>query len=304
MPSLPTRIIIWFEKVLRMDERMSRYAGAADDREKFIEYIQRMRRLDQKTPPRFLRKLMKITEQQVHGFPMYLLSSHEGRNNKVLLYFHGGAYNIGPLIPQWTRMRDLVEKYHCTVALLDYPKSPDYQCGKTLDICMEAYDRLSMAFGKDNISLIGDSAGGGLALSLSMLRKAKGKSLPQRLILISPWLDVSMSHNEIPDFEPLDLSLDPIGLKVQGKYYAGDLDLQDPMVSPVFGDMTDQPPMDVFVGTHELFYPDCRDFCEKYKAQGVTMHAYEEMQHDWVMMPTPEGDQAIAEIIEILESMN
>ena len=235
---------------------------------------------------------------------MFLLSRHEGRNNKVLLFFHGGAYNIGPLMPQWVRMRDLVEKYHCTVALLDYPKSPDYQCDKTMEVCMEAYDRLSMAFGKDNISLIGDSAGGGLALALSMLRKARGKSLPQHLILISPWLDVSMSHKEIPDFEPLDLSLDPVGLKVQGKYYAGEVDLKDPIVSPVFGDMTGQPPMDIFVGTHELFYPDCRDFCKKYSKQGVTIHAYDEMQHDWVMMPTPEGDQAIDEIVEILKTLD
>ena len=59
MPSLPTRIIIWFEKVLRMDERMSRYAGAADDRDKFTEYIQRMRRLDQKNTPQIFTKIGK-----------------------------------------------------------------------------------------------------------------------------------------------------------------------------------------------------------------------------------------------------
>ena len=303
MPSLPSRMIIWLEKVLRMDERMSRYAGAADDKDKFIEYIQRMRRLDQKLPPRYLRKFLKITEQKVQGFPLFLMSSPEGRNNKVILYFHGGAYNLGPLIPQWARMRDLVEKLHCTVALLDYPKSPDYQCKKTMEVSLEAYDRLAMAFGGENVFLLGDSAGGGLALSLSMVRKSLGKSLPKHIILISPWLDISMSHAEIPNFEPLDLSLDPVGLKVQGKYYAGEVDLKDPIVSPTFGDMTGQPPMDVFVGTHELFYPDCRDFCEKYKKQKVFLHAYDEMQHDWVMMPTPEGDQAIDEIVRILKTL-
>ncbi|MBI9051232.1 MAG: alpha/beta hydrolase [Anaerolineaceae bacterium] len=302
MPSIPSRFIIWLEKIFRLDERMARYAGAADDRQKFDEYIQQMRRLDQKKPPRYLRKHLKINQQTVEDFPLFMMSSPQGRSRKAVLYLHGGAYTIGPMIPQWARMRDLVEDTHCTVALLDYPKAPEHQCEQTLMVCMEAFDRLAMAFGADNVILMGDSAGGGLALALSMHRKVLAKSLPAHLILISPWLDVSMSNPQIPEYEALDLSLDPVGLRVQGGYYAGKLSCNDPRVSPMFGDMAGQPAMDVYVGTHELFYPDCRDFCTKYAAQDVTLHAYEEMQHDWVMMPIPEGNQAIKEIVSIIKN--
>jgi len=300
MPNIPTRFVIWLGKLLRLDEFMARYAGAAEDRRKFDLYVQNMRRLDQKTPPKFYRKFLQISHEDVLGFPLYIMTGLHGKSDKVVLYFHGGGYSVGPLIPQWARMRDLVEASLCTVALLDYPKSPEYQCEKTLQVCMKAFDDLAARFGAENLILLGDSAGGGLALALSMRRKAEGLSLPSHLVLLSPWLDVSMSHPEIVDFEELDLSLDREGLRVQGNYYRGSLPEHHPWVSPIFGDMNGQPSMDVYVGTHELFYPDCRDFSEKNKDKGVTFHAYEGMQHDWMMMPIAEGDQTLAEVAAII----
>ena len=302
MPNIPTRFIIWLEKIFRMDEFMSRYAGAAEDQEKFNQYVQRMRRLDQKMPPKFYRKFLQVTQQDIQGFPFYLMSGLHGKSEKVVLYLHGGAYTIGPLIPQWARMKDLIEASQCTVALLDYPKSPENQCEKTMQVCMAAFDELSMLYGAENIIMLGDSAGGGLALALSMNRQKLGMSLPARLILLSPWLDISMSNPDIPNYEELDLSLDIEGLRVQGANYRGNLPGTHPWVSPIYGDMSGQPVTDVYVGTHELFYPDCRDFSDKTKDLGVSLHVYQGMQHDWVMMPIAEADQALAEILDMIKA--
>ncbi|HAE43768.1 MAG TPA: hypothetical protein DCG34_12755 [Clostridiales bacterium] len=301
MPNIPTRFVIWLAKIFRLDEFMSRYAGVAEDQKKFNQYVSGMRRLDQKMPPKFYRKSLQVTRQDIQGFPIYLMSGLHGKSGKVIFYLHGGAYTIGPLIPQWARMKDLVEASHCTVALLDYPKSPENQCDKTLQVCMAAFDELSMLYGAKNIILLGDSAGGGLALALSMHRKSLGESLPSRLILLSPWLDIAMANPDIADFEELDLSLDVEGLRVQGSYYCGNLPGTHPWVSPMYGDMTGQPEIDIYVGTHELFYPDCRDFSEKNKNMGVTLHAYEGMQHDWMMLPIAEADQVLAEIVEMIK---
>jgi acetyl esterase/lipase len=301
MPNIPTGLVTWLEKIFRMDEFMSRYAGVAEDEQKFNKYVLGMRRLDQKMPPKFYRKSLQVTRNDIQGFPIYLMSGLHGKIGKVVFYLHGGAYTIGPLIPQWARMKDLVEASHCTVALLDYPKSPENQCEKTMQVCMTAFDQLSMLFGAENIILLGDSAGGGLALALSMYRKSLGMSLPARLILLSPWLDISMANPDIANYEELDLSLDIEGLRVQGTYYRGNLPGAHPLVSPIYGDINGQPVMDVYVGTHELFYPDCRDFSDKNKDKGVCLHAFDGMQHDWMMLPIAEADQVLAEIVEMVK---
>jgi epsilon-lactone hydrolase len=301
MPNLPTKTLLFIERLFQLDEYMARYADAAGDKERFSRFVYRMRKLDQKKPPRLYRRLLQVVDQKVQGFPMYLLSSHEGHNGKVVLYLHGGAYNIGPMMPQWVRMHELVQAAHCRVAVLDYPMAPEYECERTMEVTLAAFERLAVTFGAHNIVIIGDSAGGGLALALTMERKVRGLSLPGRLILLSPWLDISMSNPRIPDFEEVDLSLDTVGLRVQGSFYCGSLPNNHPWVSPMFGDASGLPPIDLYAGKNETFFPDCQDFYEKNQQADICFHPYEGMQHDWVMLPIPEGEQVMQEIIARLK---
>ena len=141
------------------------------------------------------------------------------------------------------------------------------------------------------------------SLSLFMKLRVLGKLTPNKLILLSPWLDVSMSNNEVNDYRDKDLILTVEGLIECGKYYAGSVDTKDWRVSPMFGDLETLPETHIFVGGNELFYPDCRDFIKRAKAKGhmVELHYDEDMQHDWPIIPMiPEAKQAKDEIIELI----
>ena len=301
MPNIQTKALLFLERLFQLDEYMAKFAESEGDKEKFAAFVYRMRKLDQKKPPRFYRRILRITDQKVQGFPMYIMAPQGEPTEKVVFYLHGGAYNVGPLIAQWVRMRELVEAAGCRVALLDYPMAPEYTCERTMEVTQAAFERLAVTFGAENLVVIGDSAGGGLALAIAMERKKRGLSLPSSLILISPWLDVSMSNPRIPDYEARDLSLDPLGLRVQGDFYRADLPGDHPWVSPKYGDMSGLPPIDLFIGMNEIFFPDCEEFYLKNRQADITFYPYEGMQHDWVMMPIPEGEQAMQQIISRLQ---
>jgi acetyl esterase/lipase len=158
-------------------------------------------------------------------------------------------------------------------------------------------------FGAGNVVVMGDSAGGGMALALAQVLRAEGLPQPERLILLSPWLDVSMSNPALPELDKRDPILDIQGLKTAGEMYAGDLSVRDPRVSPMFGDCSHLAPMSLFIGTRDIFLADCRDFRTKLTAEGIRLDYHEapEMLHDWMIMPTPEAEEVLSEIQSILQ---
>ena len=106
--------------------------------------------------------------------------------------------------------------------------------------------------------MMGDSAGGGLSLALVEHFKAERIPLPDELVLFSPWVDVSMENEEIAEHQQVDPMLAKSSLLVAGRYWAGELDVHDPRVSPIFGDLGGLRNVTVFVGTDGILYPDAR----------------------------------------------
>ena len=136
----------------------------------------------------------------------------------------------------------------------------------------------------DNIIFMGDSAGAGLALGVAHHLNREERPLPQQIILLGPWLDITMSN---PDILPVD-KYDPLlgikGLQMAGAVYAGSLDPRDDKVSPLYGDFEGLPPISVFVGTHDLFVADCRRLKEKMRSAQLPLNYFEytKMMHVWV----------------------
>ena len=142
---------------------------------------------------------------------------------------------------------------------------------------------------------------------LQTLRDRKAQKIPAKTVLQSPWLDISMSNPEIQNYIEKDVLLDFEGLKDCGKLYAGDLDLKDPVVSPIYGNLEELNNIMVLVSTHELFYPDCIFLQQKIASvPGTTIKLYakNEMIHDWIILPIDERDEAIHEIAQFLLEEN
>ena len=144
--------------------------------------------------------------------------------------------------------------------------------------------------------MMGDSAGGGFVLSFCQYLKTVDLPQPSKIITFSPWVDISMSNT------PYDSDNDPIlgeiGLKEIGKSWAGELDIKDYRVSPVYGDNSGLPRTLIFAGTNEIFYKDIKKYVDNLKKDEVDVKFItgNGLFHIYPLFPMPEAKKAFKEI--------
>ena len=150
---------------------------------------------------------------------------------------------------------------------------------------------------------MGDSAGGGIALGFAQKIKNEEVKQPVEIILFSPWLDVSMSSSDLVMFEKDDKILNVNALKMAGKNYAGNLEVTDFRVSPLFGHFNDLARVTIFTGTKDLLITDARRCKQLSEEQGNPFNYFEyrDMFHDWVIIPwLKESQDVMDKVREIL----
>lgn len=219
----------------------------------------------------------------------------------IVIYLHGGAYVNEIMLPHISFCDRLAKKVSGTVFAPLYPLAPNHTYEETYEIIEKLYKHL-LDMGKP-ITIMGDSSGGGLSAAFAQYLAANDLPQPENLILISPWVDVSMSGNYD------DVEKDPMsgvdGLRELGRAWAGDLDMKDYKVSPLFGDVSKLSRTTIFVGTHEQIYHDVVNFYNKLKDNNidVELNVGEEMNHVYPVYPlVPESKEAFNHIVErILE---
>lgn len=235
---------------------------------------------------------------------MQVFTLNGGGTGPLVLYLHGGAYVNGFNAHQWRFMDRLARQTGCTVIAPAYHLAPWANYARAYDDLTALVRALVAENPGRRLILMGDSAGGGLALGLAESLADAGEALPERLILFSPWVDVSMDNPDISDYLAVEPMLHFELVKVHGQYWAGSADTRHWQVSPLFGDMAGLPPTTVYCGTRELLYPDIRLAHEKLTNAGVdaTLRVGVGLNHDWPLMPIPEADRAFAEIAEMVEN--
>ena len=239
-------------------------------------------------------------ETQRDGLRLFTLNG-DG-TGPLVLYLHGGAYVNGFNAHQWRFMDRLARQTGCTVVAPAYHLAPWADYTRAYDDLMALYRALTAENPGRRRILMGDSAGGGLALGLAEALAGAGDALPERLILFSPWVDVSMENPDVSDYLAVEPMLHFELVKVHGQYWAGAADTHHWQVSPLFGDMTGLPPTTVYCGTRELLYPDIRLAFDRLLAAGVdaALRVGTGLNHDWPLMPIPEADAAFEEIAEMI----
>ena len=187
----------------------------------------------------------------------------------------------------------LSRKLNAHVLAPVYPLAPSSKAMQTFDVIVELYKKLIM---KNNLILMGDSAGGGFVYSFCQYLKTVNLPQPNKTITFSPWVDVSMSN------PPYDSENDPIlgeiGLREIGKSWAGDLNAQDYRVSPLFGDNTGLPDTLIFVGENEIFCKDIEMYVENLKNDDVNVKLVigSGLFHIYPLFPIPEAISTFKEI--------
>ena len=255
--------------------------------------------------PKYLDKIFKVFEFQLMTKNVVSVQPKTTDNNMHILFFHGGAYVLEGSAMHWKIIETIVQKTNCKISYIDYPLAPEFNYKQTFEMVQQSFDRLIKLFPKDRFMFMGDSAGGGLALAFAQkLAKEKAVVQPCKLILFSPWLDLSMQNPEISKQERTDKLLPLDGLIDAGKLYAGGYDLSNYLLSPLNGDLSGLGETLVFYGTHELFYPDCKLLAIKAEQSnaGFIFKEFANMQHDWVIFPIPEAKKALHIAIEFIKS--
>jgi monoterpene epsilon-lactone hydrolase len=177
--------------------------------------------------------------------------------DNVILYFHGGVYVIGTAIASVPLVSEVVRRAGARAITLDYRLAPENPYPAAVDDAKAAYEGL-LAQGIDprNIALAGESAGGGLAVATLLALRAAGTPLPAGAYLMSPYADLTLSGETLSGREAFDAVLNPAGLRARVPDYVGGADTADPLISPIFGDLTGLPPLLIQVGSNEILLSD------------------------------------------------
>jgi monoterpene epsilon-lactone hydrolase len=209
-----------------------------------------------------------ICAEDVAGIPAEWIST-PGAGPNTVFYVHGGGFTMGGLSDAREFVTRISRAAGAKVLHPDYRLAPEHPFPAALNDLRTAYQWLAETQASQQIVVMGDSAGGGLALSLVMSLRDEGADLPVGLVMMSPWVDLAMqgmSYTERADRDPLETA----GLlQWCAKAYAGEASLLDPRVSPLYGDFAGLPSMMVLVGSEEMMFDDSIEIAGKARAQGV-----------------------------------
>ena len=192
--------------------------------------------------------------------------------DRVILYFHGGVYVIGTAAATVPLVGDLARRTGTRVITLDYRLAPEHPYPAAVADAQDAYQGLlEQGVDAGQIALAGESAGGGLAVATLLALRDADIPLPSCAFLMSPYADLTLSGDSIADREAVDRTLTPEGLRLRIPDYVAGADASDPLISPVFADLTGLPPLLIQVGSNEILLSDALRLAERAAMADVTV---------------------------------
>lgn len=210
------------------------------------------------------------------------------KHTGTILYLHGGAFTVGSINTHRNLAVSLCKATGMKCLLIDYGLAPENPFPSGLKDVLIAYRwLLDNHIQPHEILIAGDSAGGGLTLAALLSLRDNGDPLPAGSILLSPWADLTLSGKSVETKASQDFILNVPHLKKMATAYAGEYDLTDPLISPVFADFQGIPPILIQVGTDEILLDDSLRIAAKNEKAGVDviLEIYEDMIHVFQMFP-------------------
>ncbi len=260
-------------------------------------------RTEAQSPSDSLKKDFIFTQTTYKERSFWTISPKNNKSDKVILYLHGGAYINNIVKFQWDMIEEIARKTNTKIVVPDYPLSPESTYVDVYSFLESVYNDLLAHTKSENIVFLGDSAGGGLSLGLAQKLQKEKKAGPSQIILISAWLDVTMSDPEVVRIDPLDKLLSIKGLVWAGKVYAGKQSTQDPLISPIYGDSKGLGKISIFIGTHDVLHSDSMRLKKNLEANKIPFNYFEypNMFHVWpVIIGMKESDNAIEQISNLV----
>lgn len=240
-------------------------------------------------PKRLLRSDVAVEAGRFGGWPVYTLRPKSAPAAGAMVYAHGGGWVHEIHSLHWRFVAQVVTEAHVTAIVPIYPLAPFGTAGQVVPVVADLAEKAREDHGP--LILAGDSAGGQIALSAALHRRDQGRAPADLTVLIAPAVDARLDNPEIAEVAHLDPWLAVEGTRVFAEAWRGELSLDDPMVSPIEGDMTGLGPVTVYCGSLDIVSPDVRLLVAKLEAAGVpvTYREAPDLVHAYPLLPITEG---------------
>lgn len=261
--------------------------------------IKTQRQLNVPGPPRNIVTRAQVLEHPgVRGFWI----DKENAVRGVLVYLHGGAFYFGPVKEHWQYLARICKQTQMAGLMIDYGFAPQDPFPIGFNQIVDLVSSLDLP---EKWGILGDSSGAAMAVSAVFKLRELNKRLPKKLILMSPWLDLTLTNPDIELNKHHDVMMTVQRLSSAASAYIGNADAKDPLISPMFGDLAGLPPTLIQMGTADLLLADCRKFNKKCLDAGVdvTYEEFPECFHDFMMLSfLPEAKEALRSQSKFLNS--
>lgn len=287
---------LW-SKVLNFSFKFTNAKKNSDTVEGAKKYIEKLSKKDKN---KNLPEKLGLTKQVINNIDVYCYLGSIDDNRKKILYIHGGSYIEEANYFQLNFAMKIAEKTNSTLIIPIYPLAPKGTYKNMYQLIDNLYSKILES--NTEINFLGDSAGGGFILSFAMYLRDKKIKLPKNIIMMSPWLDVSLSNPNTYEDAKKDYMCGVDGTRYCGKLWAGDLDMKDPLISPMFGNVNDLSKMTIITGGSEVLNSDCHKFSDILTTNKVEHNfiEYKGQGHDFGAYPTKEGKLVIEDISRII----
>lgn len=246
-----------------------------------------------KVPP-----CVHITAEPLDGVPGEWVESEKGAE-LTLLYLHGGGY-FGCSAKGHRRITSWFAMHGFRVYAPDYRLAPENRFPAAVDDATAVYRALlDTGIGPERLVVAGESAGGGLTLSLLLTVRAAGGPLPAGAALFSPWTDLAATGDSVRTNAKRCAMFTGADIAPSARYYLGDADPKNPLASPLYADLAGLPPLVIHAGADEVLRDDSTRLAERARAAGVAVELkiWPVVPHAWQLAPglIPEARQSLLE---------
>lgn len=252
-----------------------------------------------------IKKIAKIEEYFIDERKVYEIENKNKVNkDAIIVYLHGGGYIGGITRRHANFLYKILNDTEMKIVLPDYPLAPRYtflDVFKFIEKLMEKYND------EENLIFMGDSAGAAIALAYAQKLGEENKKTPKKMILISPWLDITLKNSKILEKEKDEKVLNTKVLKFAADKYASESEQENYLVSPINGPLDKINNLVIFTGTADILNPDAYVFKEKIeKVSNIKFKFYEreDAVHNWIFEDLENSKEDYEKIVEEIKNFN